>query len=74
MHVHRGIWPSPVTQQVKSPPAMRKTLGTLAGFLDREDPLEEEMATHTNSFVWKIPWTEGPGGLQYMGSRRIGND
>ena len=34
--------------------------------LDREDPLEEEMATHSSILAWKIPWTEGPGGLQSM--------
>ena len=32
-----------------------------------EDPLEEEMATHSSSLAWKIPWTEEPGGLQTMG-------
>ena len=31
-----------------------------------EEPLEEEMATHSSSLAWKIPWTEEPGGLQYM--------
>ena len=33
-----------------------------------EDPLEKEMATHSNILAWEIPWTEAPGGLQYMGS------
>ena len=33
-------------------------------FLGREDPLEEEMATHSSILAWKIPWTEEPGGLQ----------
>ena len=37
--------------------------------LDLEDPLEEEMATHSSILVWKIPWMEEPGGLQSMGSR-----
>ena len=32
-----------------------------------EDPLEKEMATHSNIFAWEIPWTEEPGGLQSMG-------
>ena len=36
--------------------------------LGREDPLEEEMAPHSSSLEWKIPWTEEPGGLQSMGS------
>ena len=42
--------------------------------LGREDPLEEEMATHSSILVWKISWTEEPGGLQSMGSQRIGRD
>ena len=40
----------------------------------REDPLEKEMATHSSILAWKIPWTEEPGGLQSMGSRRVGQD
>ena len=39
-----------------------------------EDLLEKEMATHSSTLVWKIPWTEGPGRLQSMGSQRIGHD
>ena len=39
-------------------------------FLGREDPLEEEMATHSSIFAWRIPWTEEPGGLQSMKSLR----
>ena len=39
--------------------------------LDREDPLEEEMATHSSILAWEIPWTEEPGGLQSMGSKRV---
>ena len=42
--------------------------------LDWEDPLEKEMATHSNTIVWKIPWTEEPGRLQSMGSQRVGHD
>ena len=37
--------------------------------LGQEDPLEEEMATHSSILVWKIPWTEEPGRLQSMGSQ-----
>ena len=33
-----------------------------------EDPLEKEMAIHSSSLAWEIPWTEEPGGLQFMGS------
>ena len=36
-----------------------------------EDPLEEEMATHSSIFAWRIPWTEEPGGLQSIGSQRV---
>ena len=39
-----------------------------------EDPLEKEMVTHFSILAWRIPWTEEPGGLQSMGSRRIGHD
>ena len=40
--------------------------------LDREDPLEESLATHLSILAWRIPWTEEPGGLQSMGSQRVG--
>ena len=40
-------------------------------FLGREDPLEKGMATHSGMFAWRIPWTEEPGGRQYMGSQRV---
>ena len=43
-------------------------------FLDWEDPLEEEMATHLSILDWEITWTEEPGGLQSMGSQRVGYD
>ena len=42
--------------------------------LGQEDPLKKEMATHSCILAWKIPWTEEPGGLQSMGSQRIGHD
>ena len=41
--------------------------------LDREYPLEKEMATHSSILAWRTPWTEGPGGLQSMGSQRVGH-
>ena len=40
--------------------------------LGLEDPLEEEMANHSSILAWEIPWTEEPGGLQSMGSQRVG--
>ena len=39
-----------------------------------EDPLEKEMATHSSTLAWKIPWMEEPGRLQSMGSQRAGHD
>ena len=42
--------------------------------LGREDPLEKEMATHSSILAWRIPWTEEPGRLQSMGSKRLGHD
>ena len=42
--------------------------------LGQEDPLEEGMATHSSILAWKIPWTEGPSGLQFMGSQRVRHD
>ena len=39
-----------------------------------EDPLEKEMATHPSILAWEIPWTEEPGGLQFMGSQRVRHD
>ena len=42
--------------------------------LDWEDPLEKEMAIHSSTIAWKIPWTEEPGRLQSMGSLRVGHD
>ena len=42
--------------------------------LGREDPLEKEIAIHSSILAWKIPWTEEPGGLQSMGSQRVGHD
>ena len=60
-----------LAQMVKCLPAMRETQ---VQSLDREDPLEKEMATHSSTLAWKIPWTEEPGRLQSMGSQRVGHD
>ena len=49
---------------VKHLPAVRETGVRSLGW---EDPLEKEMATHSSTLAWKIPWTEEPGGLQSMG-------
>ena len=62
-------WTSLVAQMVKNLPARQETwVPSLGG----EDPLEKGMATHSSILAWKIPWTEEPGGLQSIGSQRIG--
>ena len=43
-------------------------------FLGWEDLLEKEMAPHSSTVAWEIPWTEEPGGLQFTGSQRVGHD
>ena len=53
---------------VKNLPVMQET-GVLS--LGSEDPLEKEMATHSNILAWRIPWTEEPRGLQSTGSQRV---
>ena len=47
---------------------------TWVQFLGQEDPLEKGMVTHCSILAWRIPWTEEPGGLQSMGSQRVGHD
>ena len=42
--------------------------------LGQEDSLEEDMATHSSTLAWRIPWTEEPGGLQSMGLQRVGHN
>ena len=49
-------------------------LETWVRSLGREDPLEKEMATHSSTLAWRIPWREEPGRLQSMGSQRVGHD
>ena len=48
--------------------------GTRVRSLGWEDPLKKEMATHSSILVWRIPWTEEPGGLQSTGWQRVGHD
>ena len=60
---------------VKNLPAIQETQETWVQSLGREDPLEEEMVTHSSIFAWKIPWTEEPRGLlQSMELQRVGHD
>ena len=47
--------------------------GDASSILSREDPLEEEMAIHSSTLPWRIPWTEEPGGLQSMGPHTAGH-
>ena len=56
---------------VKSPPAKQETQAQSLGW---EDPLEQEMVTHSNILAWKIPWTEESGRLRSTGSQRVGHD
>ena len=53
---------------------MQESLETLVRSLGWEDPLEEGLATHSSILAWRTPWTEEPGGLQSMGSQRVGHD
>ena len=55
-----------MAQPVKNPPAIQE-IGVQ--FLGSDDPLEEEIATHSSMLAWEIPWTEEPGGLLSMGSQ-----
>ena len=56
---------------IKSLPANAGGVGSTLG---QDDPLEEEMATHSSILAWRIPWTGEPGRLQSMGSQRAGHD
>ena len=60
-----------MAQTVKNLPAMQETQVQSLG---QEDPLEKRMAPHSSILAWKIPWTEDPGRLQFMGSQRVGYD
>ena len=59
------------SQMVKRLSAMQETRVRTLGW---EDPLEKEMAIHSSTIAWKIPWTEEPSRLQSMGSQRVGHD
>ena len=70
MDIHEHLT-SLVAQTIKRLSTMQETRVKSLGW---EDPLEKEMATHSSLLAWKIPWTEKPGGLQSMGSQRVGHD
>ena len=65
------LFQSVVTQMAKNWPAMWETWVRSQGW---EDPLEESMETHFSILAWRIPWIEEPGGLQSMGSQRVGHN
>ena len=60
-----------MAQTVKNPPANQETWVRSLGW---EDPLKKGKATHSSTLAWKIPWVKEPGGLQSMGSHRVGHD
>ena len=60
-----------MAQTVKRLSTMWETWVRVLGW---EDPLEKEMAIHSTTIAWKIPWTEEPGRLQSVGSQRVGHD
>ena len=60
-----------VAQMVKNLPAMQFTEVPSLG---QGDPLEKGVASHSSILAWEIPWTEEPGGLQFMGSQRVGHN
>ena len=71
MYYTRTSSASLVAQMVERLPAMQETQVRSLG---REEPLEKEMTSQSSTLAWKIPWTEEPGGLQFMGLQRVGHD
>ena len=69
--IYCPLYASLVAQPVKRLPAMRVTQVRSLGW---EDPLEKEMAIHSSTLAWKIPWTEESSRLQSMGSQRVRHD
>ena len=64
-------WATMATQKVKNLPEVWETG---VRFLGWEDHMEEEMVTHSSILAWRVPWAEEPGGLQSMGSQRVGHN
>ena len=65
------VWASLVAQMVKNLTIMQETRIQSLGW---EDPLEKGIAAHSSILAWRIPWTEEPDELQFMGSQRVGHD
>ena len=70
-YFYKWNWTFLVAQMVKNPPAMQETW---VHSLNKDDPLEKGMATHSSILAWRIPQTEEPAGLQSMGSQRVRHD
>ena len=70
-HILYDSMSSPVAQMVKCLPTMQETQVLSLG---QKDPLKKEMATHSSTLAWKIPWTEESVRLQSRGSQRVGHD
>ena len=71
MKIYAYVRASLMAQMVKCLPTMRETRVRSLGW---EDPLEKEMATHSSTLAWRIPWAEEPGRLQSVGSQRVRHD
>ena len=67
-------WASLMVQHTKNLPAKQETQEMPVQSLGQKDPLEEGMATHSSILAWRIPWTEEPDWLQYVGSQRVKHD
>ena len=67
-------WAPPVVLVVKNPHASAGDIEMQILSPAWEDPREEGVATHSSILTWRIPWTEEPGGLQSIGSQRVGHD
>ena len=70
----KPAWASQVTQAVKTPPANAGDLRDVGSIPESVRSPEEGMEAHSSILAWRIPWTEKPGGLQSMGSQRVGHD
>ena len=72
--IHNVCRASLVAQLIKNLPAVQETRETWIQPMGQECPVEKDMATHPSVLAWRIPWTEEIGGLQSMGSQRVGHN
>ena len=68
------VWASQVVLIVKNPPASAGDSGDTGSIPELGRSPEKEMATRSSILAWRIPWTEEPGGLQFIGLQRVGHD